>query len=248
MGFYLPQSRPRVYGIFLRLDNPSSCHTKRRQEDLAKAWALLTRLQVPGPPEPLSTIMQRCAETVAHCGHQSTATRWLKVGVSSCGSQEAMAPGAKWKAQHAAWALKKGITNADLQDGYEAFKQAAGTVLNDRQREALWLKLVLLRKTKAVQWQDELLVATVGASINFLSVRQDLFPCVTPHMPYAILQNGQISLAHGITILAMQGIQLKEFHNFAFGREKDSLLRDLGGNAFTANIIGAFMIAGLSFM
>ena len=106
----------------------------------------------------------------------------------------------------------------------------------------------MLRKTEAKDWQEGIFVANVGASIHFLTVMQDIFPCVTPHQVYTVLCNGNIHLATGITVLAMHGIQSKEFYNFHFGKEKCSLLRDLGGNAFTANIIAAFLIAGLCFL
>jgi hypothetical protein len=69
--------------------------------------------------------------------------------------------------------------------GYDSFMQATGSGLNARQRQALWLRLALLQKAKAIQWQDGLFVANVGASVAFLNVRQDMFPCVTPHMVYA---------------------------------------------------------------
>lgn len=250
MTFYLPQSRPRVYGIFLKQKGPSQAHIRSRQEDLAKALDLLERLKVPGRPESLNTVLLRCAATMDHIAHQfgTAAPETGQPSSHSSSSSHGNVAGTKWQAQHKAWARKKGLTAKELQDGYEAFKKATGSTLIDRQREALWLKLVLLRKTKALQWQQGLFIATVGASIGFLGVRQDVFPCVTPHMAYAILDHGQVSLAGGVTVLAVQGVQQREFHSFSFRKEKSALLKDLGGNAFTANIIAAFLTAGLCFM
>jgi hypothetical protein len=247
--FYLPQSRPRVYGLFLKQKGPGISHIQSRKEHLESAMALLQRLKVPGPPESLDAVLLRCAATQQEGGAAARQTRAGQPGSSnSRNSPPGSVPARKWQAQHKAWARKKGLTAQQLQDGYDAFKDAAGATLIDRQRESLWLKLVMLRKSRGLEWNRGLLVATVGASVTFLSVRQNLFPCVTPHMVYAILDHGRVSLAGGVTILAMQGVQLREFRIFSFGKEKCGLLRDLGGNAFTANIIAAFLIAGLRFM
>jgi hypothetical protein len=46
-------------------------------------------------------------------------------------------------------------------------------------------------------------------------------------------------------LLAMQGVQVKEVKQFGFHEEREPLLRNLSGNAFTANILAAFLLAGL---
>ena len=51
-------------------------------------------------------------------------------------------------------------------------------------------------------------------------------------------------MANGLSILAVQGVQQEEVRSFQLEEEDDALLCDLGGNAFTANIIVAFVIAG----
>jgi hypothetical protein len=239
-----------VYGIFLKQEGPSQSHIQSRKEHLASALALLERLKVPGQPESLKAVLLRSNAIMDRIAKQCGTGAAPQTGrpSRSSDSHDSAAGGTKWQAQHEAWARRKGLTAKDLKEGYDAFKEATGTALIDRQREALWLKLVMLRKSKGLVWQQGLFVATVGASINFLSVQQGLFPCVTPHMAYAILDHGQVSLAGGVAILAMQGVQLREFHQFSFGREKNALLKDLGGNAFTGNIIAAFLIAGLCFM
>ena len=143
MGFFLPQSRPRVYGMFLKQDGPSSWHISRQQERLASAWALFERLQIPGPPEPLRTVLVRCAATKEHCARQFAAAADQQTAKASRHS-DSHDVGTKWQAQHQAWAQKKGLTAEDLHRGYASFMQATGSVLNARQRQALWLRLALL--------------------------------------------------------------------------------------------------------
>ena len=76
-------------------------------------------------------------------------------------------------------------------------------------------------------------------------MRSGLFPCVTPNQRYVVLQNGKAHLASGLDVKSLQGIQRKEIAYFKMGLEDDGLLRDLAGNAFTANIIAVFLIAAL---
>jgi len=52
----------------------------------------------------------------------------------------------------------------------------------------------------------DLFAATAGASLDYIQVRKDMFPCVTPHMTYVISDNGQLRLASGFDALAVQGV------------------------------------------
>ena len=72
-----------------------------------------------------------------------------------------------------------------------------------------------------------------------------MWPCVTPAQRYVVLDAGKAYLASGLTVLALQGIQHKEAVAFKLADEDDALIRDLAGNAFTANIVAAFLLAGL---
>ena len=58
--FFLPQSRPRVYGLFLKLTDLSGVGREQRKRDVAAAVRLIQRLRVPGEPEPLERVLQRC--------------------------------------------------------------------------------------------------------------------------------------------------------------------------------------------
>ncbi len=64
----------------------------------------------------------------------------------------------------------------------------------------------------------------------------------------ALFLPGKARLANGFVVMAMQGIQCKEIQIFNLAQEEDKLLRDLAGNAFTANIIASFLLAGMLVM
>ncbi len=78
--------------------------------------------------------------------------------------------------------------------------------------------------------------------------RMDMFPCVTPGEHFVITQEGKFHSADGFTLLAMQGVQDREVRSFALNDEASKFLSDLAGNAFTANIIAVFLIAGILVM
>ena len=146
--------------------------------------------------------------------------------------------------QHKKWARMKGLTEED-QRGIEGFRQAMASILLEREVEALWLKICWLKKAKGFDWRCGEVVATVGASVAYMSVRRNVFPCVTPGMAYSILRNGTPKGVDAMMLLAMQGVQVKEVKQFGFHEEREPLLRNLSGNAFTANVLAAFLLAGL---
>jgi hypothetical protein len=208
--------------------------------DVQRAMSLLRRMEVPGPPEPLSILLARGEQTngiIRATVHNQSKRRRETAGDLE-GSTEP-----KWKQSHQRYIARKGLTQRDMQ-GMHDFMQAVGHTLLSRQREALWLKLVYLRKTKGLEWRSGLYVATVGASIGFMSVRQNMFPCVTPHMSYAILQNGELQMVTGIVVLALQGIQDNEVRAFKLHNEKASLLHDLGGERIHRQHIGRRLACG----
>ncbi len=62
---------------------------------------------------------------------------------------------------------------------------------------------------------------------------------------YLILQHGKPKIANGLECLAVQGIGLHEVRAFQLKSEEDTLLRELAGNCFPANIALAFLVASL---
>lgn len=282
-SFFLPQSRPRVYGLFLRVHALGQAGVAQREQDLAAAMRLLGRLQVPHRHEALCEVLNRCERTPQPPAtskrsrptpDQSAADHATKVELTKPKADDATkaeltkpkaddAPEAefpkpkadteaeltktkhaKWRGQNEKWARAKGLTAADRR-GIEDFRGAMASILLEREVEALWLKLCWLKKAKDFDWRHGEVVATVGASISFMSIRRGVFPCVTPGMAYVILRNGTPKGVDAMTLLAMQGVQCKEVEQFGFHREREPLLRNLSGNAFTANIVAAFLLVGL---
>ena len=117
----------------------------------------------------------------------------------------------------------------------------------ERALHAFWLRLVR-GKHRGVHRQSGTWVVTLGASLRFMSARNDVCPCVTPNMTLGVLCNSKFHIADGFTLLAMQGVQNKEIEAFNLQTEDPALLHDLAGNAFTANIVAAFLLAGFVVM
>jgi site-specific DNA-cytosine methylase len=245
--FFLPQSRPRVYGLFLKID-PKCLDERGRQQRDAECKAcfdLVERMKVQGPPEPLAVVLQRCKEMHGDqflpksTAHEAQPASW-ELPPSELASDRV------WRREHCNFAKTLALKDAELKE-FHAFADAVNGTFQPRAIEGLWLKLVSEQRKRGMDWTKELLVASIGASLRFMSVRSDIFPCVTPHMTYAILQDRQLRSLTGVEALALQGIQTNEVRTFKFNTAKSNStkLQDLAGNAFTANILAAFLVAGL---
>lgn len=193
---------------------------------------------IPRPCEALGAILERCRNSPSYDKRSVPPRPRLKEPKADL----------RWPEQHDAFRIKHALSETDVQEGFSTFKEAACHLLNARQLQALWLHLVLLRRKKCIHWQSRLLVASVGASVRFLTLNLDVFPCVTPHMVYTILEHGRIYTANGLHLLAMQAVQRKEVEAFQLCSEEDSLLKDLAGNAFTGNILAAYILAAYCHM
>ena len=254
--FFLPQSRPRVYGMFLRI-GPKSLDGRGHDERVAEskaAFALIERMEVQGPPEPLTVVLQRCqglptevplptkeplltmSKSAPHDSKKQLASWELPVAQ--------LESDLVWRREHFNFAKTLALTDTELQE-FHAFSLAAAGAFKPRAIEGLWLKLTSARRARGTDWTTQVVVASIGASLRFMSVRSDIFPCVTPHMTYAIMQNGHLRSVSGMEALALQGIQTVEARTFKLAQSKPGLLQDLAGNAFTANILAAFLVAAL---
>jgi site-specific DNA-cytosine methylase len=247
--WFLPQSRPRVYGLFLRL-NPTDLSPKsreRRVSDLQGAVDLIERFKVPGPPEHLEAVLRR-SRTICevsepkperpkykHDTDLSFTPTWKMSDIPDC------LP--KWRLEHHQFLENLGLTDEDVQE-FPAFVRGLRDTLQPRAMEGLWLHLMHLKKKDNHDWTKGFCVASAGASIRFMSVRSDIFPCVTPKMNYCVLQDGCALKVRGVDILALQGVQNREVDAFKLNALKSAFLQELAGNAFTSNIFAAFFVAG----
>ena len=215
----------------LRRKDLSDAAEKSRRQDLAKAWEILLRMQV-SKAEPLQLLLQR----VPFKESPLRKRRGQPI-------EQARHAGLKWPEKHDDFASSVGLSMSARQPTAD-FVSEVGPLVNARAMDAMWLKLMVLQKRKLIDWKQSLLVVPTGFSVSFGSIRT-CFPCVTPSMEYLILERGKARLASGFVVLAMQGIQRKEISAFALAEEDDKLMRDLAGNAFTANIIAALLLAGM---
>ena len=216
-----------MYGLFLKVRDLGPAGVSKRRSDLRAALTLLGHLKVRQPPEALSALLERSQNTprLALQGaaakrlrtpeHQQAATAKPKEATTSSGRE------LKWKKQHQKWQEKKNLGPKDLAGG-EAFRRAMGSALLEREVEALWLKLAWLKKKSGWDWRSGQIVATVGASINFMSVRRGIFPCATPGMRYVLLDCGVPKAVDGTTLMALQGVQHQEVCQFKLDQEKGS--------------------------
>ncbi len=233
--FYLPQSRPRVYGMFLKVSDSSLAVAKARQRDLDKAFKIISdaRLHV---PEALASVLGRVPEVQPP-----------RRGPAGKTSKHASSSGDKWPKQHEAKRAQLKLPE-DLCQPPKHFLEQALKLMPPRAADALWIKIARAHVEKGFRWDADCCIAPVRMSVRFGNIGFDVCPCVTPGENFVISQGGKLSAASGLTFLALQGVQTKEVRFLRALSESDSLLRDLAGNAFTANVIAIFLLAGLLVM
>jgi site-specific DNA-cytosine methylase len=244
--FYLPQSRPRVYGLFLKMksDRLSEECREERQRDVKTAMQLIRRMQPQAPPECSRSVLSR-TPPIIHGSSESAASPVNP----SWENTEWPEGGPKWPQAHAKYVKEKGLAATASQNYADFFAAALQAKLKPRAIEATWLRLLTMRQAGTVDISKDLFVATAGASVDYIQVRKDMFPCVTPHMTYVISDNGQLRLASGFDALAFQGVQSREMATHKLSSEtSQSLLQDLAGNAFSATILAAFLVAAMVVM
>ncbi len=228
-NFFLPQRRPRVWALFLKVRGgigPKA--TRDRERDLGTAFDFILSSQT-SSHESLKPILERTRVPYAHQPRKLTRGRQT------------------WKnTQGPKFQCKHGLSDEEVRNGQDEFAQATLEVLLPRQQAAVWLELCRLRKRGQVpNWKEGVLVSDCGSSVGWLSVAKDMFPCLRPGNSYLVLEHGRPKLAHGPLCLALQGIGTDEAEAFGLLLEEDGFLRRLAGNAFCANICLAFLVAAL---
>ena len=227
--FFLPQSRPRVWALFLKvLGGMGPNAIRERERDLAKAFDFIQSSQTCSH-ESLKRILDRTPKP-----HADQPRKPARGGQAWRTSQ-----GPKFQSKH-------GLSDEEVRNGENEFLAATAGVLVPRQQAAVWLTLCRLRKKGRISnWKEGILVSDCGSSVGWLSVARDLFPCIRPGNSYLVLDQGKPRIAEGALCLALQGIGSDEANAFELLLEEDGFLRQLAGNAFCANICLAFLIAAL---
>ena len=149
--FFLPQRRPRVWALFLKVRGGMGPKAiQAREQDLEKAFHFIMLSQTTCH-EPLKPIIDRTPTPHAH------------------------RPPSKPKKQGYAWATtqgpnfqsKCGLSDEEVGRGRDEFLQATAGVLLPRQQAAVWLEFCRLRLTGRVpDWKEGVLVSDVGSSVG----------------------------------------------------------------------------------
>jgi len=93
-------------------------------------------------------------------------------------------------------------------------------------------------------WREAVLAFNADESAYRLGVGITHFPCVQPQRLHIMALTGKMVKADGKVCLAMQGIQSKELNAFpSLSKLTSRRQQDLAGNAFTANVCAAYILA-----
>ena len=228
--FYLPQSRPRVYGLFLKTSGRGDAEAR-----LQTAMHIIAKARIQ-TPEALSVLLDRCSVHASKCKAFSGRGQAF---------DDAERSGKKWPQQHNAFRAVCKLPE-DFHSPPASFEQQALKLMVPRAADAMWLKVARACVTNGFRWESECCIVPVSMSIRFGSIHFDKFPCLTPGAKYIIIKSGRLYRASAFTHLALQGLQSRELSKLRLASESERLLTDLAGNAFTANVIAIFLLAGLA--
>ena len=235
--FFLPQARPRIYGIFLKMRGLGVAGRDVRQRDLEQIWQFVKRCKTKPAFERLETLL---AGLLPHECTQEPAVARKK-------QRRASKPDAKWLQKHTQVKEKLGL--CDTSQAHvsiaEFQNQAVELGLTDREVDACVVVLShMMKSAELADWQSVLLVGNIGDSIDRLRFRENVFPCLLPGQKYLLLNKGALSLIRDRRLFpALQGIGLKEAECFGLSELSLAKLQDLAGNAFTANICASILLA-----
>ena len=239
--FFVPQSRARIYGVFLKRTKGLGAEgSKARAGDLLQVWSFVKRCQTKPRFQKLDSLLDSL-QTAEPTNTTTTAVKRQARQTKSKRSDPL------WVKRHAKVKAQLELSSKDLEDpDLLAFKTKAVELgLTDREVDASMSVLGHMKKTgKLSQWQSLVLVANIGDSIDRLKFRENIFPCLLPGQKYLLLIQGKLVLNKDPKLyMALQGLGSREVQHF--GLEELSLghAQDLAGNAFTANICAAVLLA-----
>ena len=223
--FFQPQSRGRLWMVMWR--RPSLECSLQSHEKYAKVlqdvMSMIGRLKTQRH-ESLAVLLDRM---------QSSAKR---VSIA----RESKEITEKAKKENDAYAVKNSLV-IDIHDEAK-FMSLVRPMMSKRASKVCYLKMAHAKKTHSWRWEEDLLVATVSQSVNWISVAHDCFPTLTPSGPFLVLHRGTPYQASGRLALAVQGVQENEAIFMKMADLPETLQQDLAGNAFSTNVcIALFM-------
>ena len=235
---YLPQSRRRTWGIYLKVTmcgpNPLEAEGKRRA-DISRAFSIVKKLRVP-QHEPLETVVGRLGIAPLPAKTRNETQTLLDANMD-------------WTTRPAFQkSLKRlNIMREDLlaSEDLKAFWEATRSLMNQSCRRHALVRLASLKKKgKVPDWREAVLAFNADESAYRLGVGITHFPCVQPKRLHIMGLNGKLVKADGKVCLAMQGIQSRELNAFPpLSKQTSKRQQDWAGNAFTANVCAAYILA-----
>ena len=167
-SFFLPQRRPRVWALFLKVRGGMGPKAMLdRDRDLEEAFNFIKASQTCSH-EPLRRLLERIPTLPV-----SRPTKQAR------GGQE-------WRTTHDPnFQRQHRLSDDEVRLGQNEFDRATVDVLSPRQQAGVWLELCKLRKQgKTPNWKQGLFVSDCGSSVGRLSVAKEMFPCVRPGNVY----------------------------------------------------------------
>ena len=228
MDYFHPQCRDRLWMVFWRrptLECTLAAHAKFAQV-LHRVMAIAIRLQT-GRHESLAVLMDRMGSSVS----RATVAR------------ESNDITEKAKKENDAFMQKHNVViNAQTNAKFTALVRG---LVSKRAANVCLLKLAQVQKQHGWKWEEDLLVATVSQSVNWISVACDSFPTLLPSGPFLVFRHGKPFQASGRLALAVQGVQLAELSFLKLADLPEALQQDFAGNAFSSNVCIALLLATL---
>ena len=165
-GFFLPQSRKRVYGMFLKIACLMEQGRSLRATQLEKAADLINKLQLRSA-EPISAVLERLPAV-------SQSPPVASHPAKSKPQRAAKGEPPKWHKEHDNFMKLKALRPQmlDTEDA-RSFKSAGQGVLGERGLQAMLLRVLVDQFRKGASWKKGIWIANTGASVRFISLRRD---------------------------------------------------------------------------
>ena len=226
----VPQQRERVWAHFYL--RPAAKQDVKTAELIAGMMhnAIRRVAEFTTTPEPLGNVMDKLGDEA-----------FRNVKPHDSASKPVSAKTAKANRDFMA---QRGILASDL-DKLEKLRPYLTNLISERAAAVTLVKLAATVKKEGWRWESDTLVLTAGASVSYMKVWKDAFPNLLPSSPFLVVSHGTPYLASGKMHLAVQGVQSAELGYMRLNALPDEKLRDLAGNAFTANVCTAVLSAAM---
>lgn len=236
--FAVPQSRSRVYGIFVKLSCFGPDDHVRVKEEVASMWSFVSKCQQ-GSMQPLGQFFTKT------CGilEPDKKPKGKKKGRNQKESTAKNVP--KWVQEHEKFKEKHGLSDGTLPDiSKKILSCVADLNLSPREAElGALLMAVALKKHP----DGHVFIGNIGDSVRYCSFKSYVYPCLLPRKKYLYVINSEVAVnTNPVLPLALQGLGRAEMTTFGLDSLSLAEAQDLAGNAFCVNIICAILLAVLA--